>query len=39
MVPDAVVPYACLAPLIEPHYQKSGPVGRPPIGVPCMLQM
>jgi IS5 family transposase len=36
---DAVVPWARLEALIEPHYPKSGRVGRPPIGVPRMLRM
>jgi hypothetical protein len=36
---DAVVPWARLEALIEPHYPKSGKVGRPPIGVPRMLRM
>jgi transposase, IS5 family len=34
-----VVPWARLGALIEPHYPKSGKVGRPPIGVPRMLRM
>ena len=36
---NAVVPWARLQALIEPHYPKSGKVGRPPIGVPRMLRM
>jgi len=36
---DGVVPWARLEALIEPHYPKSGKVGRPPIGVPRMLRM
>ena len=36
---DKVVPWARLEALIEPHYPKSGKVGRPPIGVPRMLRM
>jgi IS5 family transposase len=36
---DLVVPWARLEALIEPHYPKSGKVGRPPIGVPRMLRM
>lgn len=36
---EAVVPWARLEALIEPHYPKSGKVGRPPIGVPRMLRM
>jgi IS5 family transposase len=36
---DAVVPWSRLQALIEPHYPKSGKVGRPPIGVPRMLRM
>lgn len=36
---EAVVPWARLESLIEPHYPKSGKVGRPPIGVPRMLWM
>jgi IS5 family transposase len=34
-----VAPWARLEALIEPHYPKSGKVGRPPIGVPHMLRM
>ena len=34
-----MVPWARLKVLIEPHYPKSGKVGRPPIGVPRMLRM
>jgi IS5 family transposase len=34
-----VVPWAALEAVIEPHYPKSGRVGRPPIGVPLMLRM
>ena len=36
---NVVVPWARLETLIEPHYPKSGKVGRPPIGVPRMLRM
>jgi IS5 family transposase len=36
---DLVVPWTRLEALIEPHYPKSGKVGRPPIGVPRMLRM
>jgi transposase, IS5 family len=36
---DRVVPWARLEALIEPHYPRSGKVGRPPIGVPRMLRM
>ena len=36
---SAVVPWLRLEALIEPHYPKSGKVGRPPIGVPRMLRM
>ncbi len=36
---EAVVPWARLQALIEPHYPRSGKVGRPPIGVPRMLRM
>jgi transposase, IS5 family len=36
---NAVVPWSRLEALIEPHYPKSGKVGRPPIGVPRMLRM
>jgi IS5 family transposase len=36
---NAVVPWARLEALIEPHYPRSGKVGRPPIGVPRMLRM
>jgi IS5 family transposase len=36
---DKVVPWARLQGLIEPHYPKSGKVGRPPIGIPRMLRM
>ena len=34
-----MVPWSRLEALIEPHYPKSGKVGRPPIGVPRMLRM
>lgn len=34
-----IVPWARLEALIEPHYPKSGRVGRPPIGVGRMLRM
>ena len=36
---ERVVPWAVLVALIEPHYPKSGRVGRPPIGVQRMLRM
>jgi transposase, IS5 family len=36
---ERVVPWQRLEALIEPHYPKSGRVGRPPIGVPRMLRM
>ena len=36
---DRVVPWQRLIALIEPHYPRSGRVGRPPIGVPRMLRM
>ena len=36
---DRVVPWARLNALIEPHYPRSGRVGRPHIGVPRMLRM
>ncbi|CAD5373601.1 transposase [Rubrivivax sp. A210] len=36
---NTVVPWSRLEALIEPHYPKSGKVGRPPIGVPRMLRM
>lgn len=36
---ESVVPWARLEALIEPHYPKSGNVGRPPIGLPRMLRM
>jgi len=36
---NIVVPWVRLEALIEPHYPKSGKVGRPPIGVPRMLRM
>jgi IS5 family transposase len=36
---DQVVPWSRLEALIEPHYPKSGKVGRPPIGVPRMPRM
>ena len=36
---NLVVPWTRLQALIEPHYPKSGKVGRPPIGVPRMLRM
>jgi IS5 family transposase len=36
---DAVVPWKRLEALIEPHYPKSGKVGRPPIGLTRMLRM
>ena len=34
-----VVPWSTLIARIEPHYPRSGRVGRPPIGVPRMLRM
>lgn len=34
-----VVPWSALIARIEPHYPRSGRVGRPPIGVPRMLRM
>jgi IS5 family transposase len=36
---DQVVPWSRLEALIEPHYPRSGRVGRPPIGVSRMLRM
>ena len=36
---ERVVPWAALMALIEPHYPKSGRVGRPPIGLQRMLRM
>ena len=36
---NAVVPWSRLEALVEPHYPKSGKVGRAPIGVPRMLRM
>src|SRR5262245_25569196 len=36
---DRVVPWQRLIALIEPHYPRSGRVGRPPMGVPRMLRM
>ena len=33
------VPWTALIALFEPHYPKSGRVGRPPIGVQRMLRM
>ena len=36
---NVVVPWGRLEALIEPHYPRSGKVGRPPIGVPRMLRM
>jgi IS5 family transposase len=36
---ERVVPWRRLEALVEPHYPKSGRVGRPPIGVPRMLRM
>ena len=36
---ERVVPWARLEALIEPHYPKSGKVGRPPVGVSRMLRM
>jgi len=36
---EQVVPWARLEALIEPHYPRSGRVGRPPIGVARMLRM
>ena len=34
-----VVPWARLLALIEPHYPRSGRVGRPPVGLERMLRM
>ena len=36
---ERVVPWTRLIALIEPHYPRSGKVGRPPIGVARMLRM
>lgn len=36
---ERVVPWVALVALIEPHYPKSGRVGRPPTGVQRMLRM
>ena len=36
---ETVVPWARLETLIEPHYPRSGKVGRPPIGLSRMLRM
>jgi IS5 family transposase len=36
---ERVVPWLALCGLIEPHYPRSGRVGRPPIGVERMLRM
>ena len=36
---ERVVPWEALVALIEPHYPKSGRVGRPPTGVQRMLRM
>ena len=36
---ERVVPWSALVALIEPHYPKSGRVGRPPTGVQRMLRM
>ena len=36
---ERVVPWSALVALIEPHYPRSGRVGRPPIGVQRMLRM
>ncbi len=36
---ERVVPWPRLMALIEPHYPRSGRVGRPPIGVSRMLRM
>ena len=36
---ETVVPWARLEALIEPHYPKSGKVGRPPVGLSKMLRM
>lgn len=36
---ERVVPWPALIALIEPHYPKSGRVGRPPIGMQRMLRM
>ena len=36
---NQVVPFAELEALIEPHYPRSGRVGRPPLGIALMLRM
>jgi IS5 family transposase len=36
---ERVVPWSALVALIEPHYPKSGRVGRPPTGLQRMLRM
>ena len=36
---ETVVPWSRLEALIEPHYPKSGKVGRPPVGLSKMLRM
>ena len=36
---EAVVPWERLEALVQPHYPKSGKVGRPPIGLSRMLRM
>jgi IS5 family transposase len=36
---ETVVPWARLEALIEPHYPKTGKVGRPPVGLSKMLRM
>jgi IS5 family transposase len=36
---ETVVPWGRLEALVEPHYPKSGKVGRPPIGLSRMLRM
>ena len=36
---ETVVPWARLETLVEPHYPRSGKVGRPPIGLSRMLRM
>jgi len=36
---ETVVPWARLEALVEPHYPRSGKVGRPPIGLSRMLRM
>ena len=36
---NQVVPFSALEALIEPHYPRSGRVGRPPLGIALMLRM